>query len=183
LIDRDVAVHLARENDIPLQLADYNSFRIFLHNPIVASSIANLLKALLKSGSGLLSAEIKELLILRIASETGSEYEWAQHWRIARELGIPESKILAVRSLCDRTCFQDNEWTLLSLTDEILTRGTVSDIGWEECRRVLPTQQAQVEYVSIVAMFSALSVLLRTLDVPCEVRGGRSPANIDQMFE
>ncbi|MGW8652943.1 carboxymuconolactone decarboxylase family protein, partial [Nocardia salmonicida] len=40
----------------------------------------------------------RELVILRVAWRSGSEYEWAQHVRIATTLGITEEQIAAVRS-------------------------------------------------------------------------------------
>lgn len=182
LLDRDVAASLAEEHGVPTQLANYNSFRIFLHEPTIARSLANLLKTLLSSSDGALNAKKKELIILRVASETGSHYEWTQHWKLALGLGIPEDMLLAVKNWQQATCFDEIDLILLAATDEMLANGIFSDAIWDACRRVLPTAREQVEFVSVIAMFSALSMLLRAMEVPPETEGARPSAKLDSLF-
>jgi len=183
LLDRDVAGSLAEEHGVPSQLVNYNSFRIFLHEPAIARSLAILLKTLLSTGEGALSAKVKELIILRIASETGSRYEWTQHRKIARGLGISEDMLLAVKNWQQATCFDEIDLILLAATDEILATGMFSDASWNACRRVLPSAGEQVEFVSVIAMFAALSMLLRALDVPLDTEGVEPSSKLDSLFE
>jgi len=78
------------------QFADLSVFRILLHNPTVAREIGKTLTALLFDGN-VLDPRLRELVIMRIGWVTGSEYEWTQHWRVARGMQIPAEDLLAVR--------------------------------------------------------------------------------------
>ena len=56
------------------------------------------LRPLLRLGTSILTeqklnAALRELAILRVASRTGAEYEWAQHVRLAQQLGITDDAI------------------------------------------------------------------------------------------
>ena len=47
---------------------------------------------------GKLPADERELAILRVAVRCGSDYEWGQHVRIARDVGLDDVTIAAVRA-------------------------------------------------------------------------------------
>ena len=62
-------------------------FRILLQNEKVAGALANTLTTLLFTGNSL-DPRLRELIIMRLGWATNSVYEWTQHWRIARDMGI-----------------------------------------------------------------------------------------------
>lgn len=183
LLDHDAAMSIATENGIPPQLASYNSFRIFLHNPRVALTLSSVLRSFLLQGNGSLDIRTKELIILRIAWKTGSHYEWNQHLRIARGLGITEAALMAVKEWQHSADLQPSDLILLNATDELLAAGFMSDPVWEDCRSVLQSMDALVEFVSLVAVFAALSMVLRALDVPQEGDDASSEIDLNATFE
>ncbi len=71
-------------------MAKLSVFRIALRQPESPLALNGMLTALL--WNGVLDARLRELIIMRIGWRTGSEYEWTQHWRVARLLGVPEER-------------------------------------------------------------------------------------------
>ena len=90
------SVKRAEEVGILPQLAELNIFRTLLRHPKLAKVISNLLMMLLSDGNKL-DARLRELLIMRIGWVTSCDYEWTQHWPIAKMFGVEEEELLAVR--------------------------------------------------------------------------------------
>jgi 4-carboxymuconolactone decarboxylase len=67
---------------------------------------------------------LRELVILRSAVVTGTEYEWVQHEAIARMVGVSDEKISAVRNPGDE--FDPHELLVLQLVDGVIGDGTPS---------------------------------------------------------
>ena len=62
-----------------------NLYRILAHSPSVMRNYLRLGTSLIARAE--LSPKLRELVILRLAKLNGSEYEWAQHYPIAKEVG------------------------------------------------------------------------------------------------
>lgn len=97
LLDDATAETVAASVRIPKFVADLNIFRATLHRPQLARAM-NLLGAVLLQGDARPGADgaepsldprFRELAIMRVAWLTKSNYEWTQHWRIARAIGVP----------------------------------------------------------------------------------------------
>ena len=69
---------------------------------------------------------LRELMILRGAQLMRSEYEWAQHLKMARKMGVREAQIAALAGWRASGEFDDREKAALELA-EAVTRGDVSD--------------------------------------------------------
>ena len=69
---------------------------------------------------------LRELLILRGAQLMRSEYEWAQHLKMARRAGVREAQIAALAEWRDSAEFDATEQAALLLA-EAVTRGEVTD--------------------------------------------------------
>ncbi|MDH5578830.1 MAG: carboxymuconolactone decarboxylase family protein [Betaproteobacteria bacterium] len=69
---------------------------------------------------------LRELVILRGAQLMRSEYEWAQHLRMARKAGVPEAQIAALAGWRDSDAFDAREKAALLLA-EAVTKADVSD--------------------------------------------------------
>lgn len=70
--------------------------------------------------------ELRELVILRGAQLMRSEYEWAQHLKMARAAGVREAQIAALGDWRDSAEFDTTEKAALLLA-EAVTRAEVSD--------------------------------------------------------
>lgn len=70
--------------------------------------------------------KLRELVILRGAQLMRSEYEWAQHLKMARKAGVAEAQIAALALWRDSDGFDATEKAALELA-EAVTRGEVTD--------------------------------------------------------
>ena len=72
----------------------------------------------------------REILILRIGHLADCEYEWCQHVQIARQAGMTDGEISAVREGATAACWAENERALLDATDELKRDTHLSDRAW-----------------------------------------------------
>src|SRR6267142_5167498 len=70
--------------------------------------------------------ELRELIILRGAQMMSSEYEWAQHLKMARKVGVREEQIAKLADWRASDAFTDKEKAALAV-GEAVTQGRVSD--------------------------------------------------------
>lgn len=167
MLGLDEARRRAAERKIPEAMAELSVFRIALHQPGVADGLNTMLRELLWQGT--LDPRLRELIIMRIGWATRSVYEWTQHWRVARLLGVPEHDLLAVRDWRAAQCFGPRERAVLAATDETLLDGEISDETWLVCRSALGDDPALlVELVAAIGNWCLFSALLRSLQVPLE---------------
>ena len=164
-LSEEEAVVAAKAADLPEQMAPLNVFRVLLHHPKLTQAISGLLTTLLFRGK--LDARLRELVIMRIGWRTGSEYEWTQHWRVARQLGVSEADLLAVRDW-EPSDLGRAERAVLRATDETLGDGAISPATWKECEAVLPGREELLELVTAIGNWNLFSQLLRTLEIPLE---------------
>ncbi|WP_068924377.1 carboxymuconolactone decarboxylase family protein [Planobispora rosea] len=138
---------------------------------------------------GTLPARDRELAVLRTAHHRGSAYEWAQHVRLAREAGLTDAEIEAVRGtgtvgaeIGDGTAVPEvretgggHRWDpadrlVLDVADELHARGDLTDATWRAlCDRY--DEPGRIEIVMLVAHYDMLAVVLNTLRVPVEGPG------------
>jgi alkylhydroperoxidase family enzyme len=149
------------------QFADLSVFRILLHNPAVAREIGNTITALM-FGDNVLNARLRELVIMRIGWVTGSQYEWTQHWRVARGLKIPAEDLLAVRDWNNATQLAPADKAVLQATDDTLQHGCIQPETWAACCEHLGSEAERVELVAAIGNWSLIAQLLKSLQVPLE---------------
>ena len=92
------AKRLGKEYGVPSSMAHLNVFRVMLNHPELAAAVSNLLATLLYEANKL-DLRLRELIIMRIAWQTGSVYEWTQHWRVAEALGIDGESVVGVSAM------------------------------------------------------------------------------------
>ncbi|MCP4037078.1 MAG: carboxymuconolactone decarboxylase family protein [bacterium] len=166
MLSIDEAKKAASEARVSDAIAELSIFRILLRKPKLAKRVNDLLMTLLIGGD--LDARLRELIIMRIGWATGSVYEWTQHWRVALQLGVEESDLLAVRNWQDHSHWSDVDRAILRATDETLENGAISAETWAECARHLPSDTEQLELVGAIGTWRMISAILKSLDVPLE---------------
>ncbi len=149
------------------RLAELNVFRVLLHHPRLSQAISGLLGTLLFEGNEL-DPRLRELLILRIAWVTGSDYEWSQHWRVALGLEISPEDAAAVRLWQQSDRFSEADRAILRATDEVLADGVISRETWGQCEQHLGGAKELIELVVAIGNWRMFSVLLRSLEVPLD---------------
>jgi alkylhydroperoxidase family enzyme len=162
--DADAA---ARDAGIPEVMAGLSVFQVLLRHPHLAKAVNGLLSTLLFDGR--LDVRLRELVIMRIGWLSGSDYEWTQHWRVARSLGVTEQDLLAVRHGPTHPGFGPVEQAVLAAVDETVQTGRVSRPTWDACERHLGgDHQILLELVAAIGTWSMIATMLAILEVPHE---------------
>ncbi|MDN5892678.1 MAG: carboxymuconolactone decarboxylase family protein [Nocardioides sp.] len=108
-----------------------------------------------------------ELVILRVASRTGSDYEWTQHEGLGRRAGLTTAEVEAVsRPSPDASghLWRGRDRMLLTVTDELFDAGDVSDATWALMGQHLD-ERTCVELLMLVGHYRMLATTLRALRV------------------
>jgi AhpD family alkylhydroperoxidase len=120
---------------------------------------------------GKLPRDETELVILRVACNTGCDYEWAQHERIGRRAGLSAEEIARVREGAAAPGWSDRRRLLLSAADELHADGRIGDALWSGLSRELDEVQL-IELCMLVGHYEMLAMTLNSLDVQLEKRRG-----------
>ncbi|MCU1461704.1 MAG: carboxymuconolactone decarboxylase [Acidimicrobiales bacterium] len=132
-----------------------------------------------------LDSRLRELAIMRIGWLTESDYEWTQHWRIARKLGVPDDDLLGVRDWKAYAGFGPAERAVLMAADELVVDGSITATTFGECSEALQDDElVLLELVATLSTWRMIASILQSLDVPLEEGvdswppDGRSPADV-----
>ena len=109
---------------------------------------------------------LRELVILRGAQLMRSEYEWAQHLKMARKAGISEAQIQALSSWKSSNLFDAREKAALGLA-EAVTQGKVSDEVYAEAMRHFDHHD-YVELSITAAFYAMVGRMLDAMGVQLE---------------
>lgn len=105
-----------------------NIFRTLAHNGRVLQHMASLGGVFLVAGT--LPIRLREIVILRVGSNTRCEYEFAQHVRIGMQSGLSEAECLALLEADPGGDFDDDERTAVAMVDELCAADMVSAETW-----------------------------------------------------
>jgi alkylhydroperoxidase family enzyme len=110
-----------------------------------------------------------ELVILRVAHNCGSEYEWRQHERIAQRAGLSAEQVRRVREGAEAGGWSGRQALLLRAADELHADRELSDGLWDELRPLLADTEL-IELCMLVGHYEMLAMTLNTLRVQPEAR-------------
>src|ERR1700685_539874 len=130
-----------------------NLFRMLANAPALIGPTLRLREAILTKSE--LGPKLRELVILRVARETGSEYEWVQHERIARLVGLSDEEIAGV---------ENDQRAALRLVDALLASrdATPSEELVAEVERELGRAQL-LELILTTGSYAMLGALMRAV--------------------
>ena len=109
---------------------------------------------------------LRELLILRGAQVMGSEYEWAQHLKMARKAGVPERQIAALSTWKASSEFSETERAALAIAEDV-TRGKVSEETYAEAMRHFD-HKTYVELALTAGFYAMVGRMLDAMGVQLE---------------
>jgi 4-carboxymuconolactone decarboxylase len=112
-----------------------------------------------------LAPRYREMLILRIGWLCKAEYEWGQHVLFAKEAGLSDDEIEAVKN-DDRhnPIWNPLENALLSAVDELHSDAFISDHTWKTLSLDLETRQI-MDLVFTVGHYNLVSMAVKTFRV------------------
>lgn len=121
-----------------------------------------------------LTGRAREILILRIGWLCGSEYEWAQHVRVARREGMSDEEIHRVARGPDAPGWDGFEATLLRAADELHRADTISERTWNALAERYGAAEL-IDVVITVAGYRMVSIALNSLGTELEPGRERFP--------
>lgn len=132
----------------------------------------NSVRHYMRLGSSLLSqvkldARLRELSILRVAVLCDSYYEWCQHEKIARQVGVSEEKIAGVRLGPGETCFNALERLVLEYTDEVTKQVKSTDEVFYKLAEHFEHREL-VELTLVIGFYNMIARFLENTEVQME---------------
>jgi alkylhydroperoxidase family enzyme len=149
----------AREGRRPIAL-----YRALANAPGLLEPYSALAQALRHGGST--PREVRELVVLRVAQLTRSDYEWSHHRKMAEGEGIPAGKVRALARWRESDAFGDAERAALRLADEAHELA-VSDETVAELERFYAPAEI-VELVMVASLYEAVARMIQGLGVVVE---------------
>ena len=131
------------------------------------------LKGFVRMGNALLyrcelDPVLRELAIVRVGRLSRAAYEVFQHERIAREVGVAEEKIAALRdATIEAPAFTDNEKAVLRFADDVVRNVKASDKNLKAVQAFL-SPGAVIELTLTVGYYMMVCRFLETTGVEGE---------------
>lgn len=116
---------------------------------------------------GNLPREDTELVILRVAANTGSHYEWHQHVLLGLRCGLPADRIAAAVEGPLAGGWTPRQEALLRCCDELHAAHALSDETWGDLAAELGERDL-IELLMLVGAYEGLAMTLNGLGVQTE---------------
>lgn len=118
---------------------------------------------------GTLPRRDAELVILRVAWQCGTAYEWWQHVPLALRAGLGGCQITAVTHDTRSADLSERQQMLLAFTDDLLARRALSEATWQAAARQL-TDPEVIELCLLVGHYVGLATAIGGLGIQLEQR-------------
>lgn len=145
-------------------------FAIWMRLPEIAENANHFGNALRLNGK--LDRRLFELAILVVARRWTAQYEWFAHEPAAREAGVPEAVIDAIRSGRPPAFDREDESFVYDVVTELNTTTTVSEKSYERGIATLGLDLF-IELITTVGFYALVAMVLNTFDAP--VPGNAKP--------
>jgi AhpD family alkylhydroperoxidase len=159
-VQRSLSVMLPPERCNPKDAS--NALATFVNHPALTKAFLRFNVHLLYSST--LPPRIRELAILRVAHRRDCTYEWTHHVGLAKEAGLSDEEIAAVRR-----GEADDEFDRAVLTgvDELDEKSQLSDETWAALGERLDDRQ-RMDYIFTVGCYTLLAMAFNTFGVQLE---------------
>jgi AhpD family alkylhydroperoxidase len=137
-------------------------YQVLLNSPPIADGWEKMLTAVRNRTT--LPADLRELVILRVAVLNHAPFEFDAHAPIALAEGISNAKLEALREPAPGAVFSELERAALRLTDTMTRDVQVSDAVFEPLRAHFDAQ-GLVELVATIAAYNMVSRFLEALHI------------------
>jgi 4-carboxymuconolactone decarboxylase len=140
----------------------YNVFTTMVNHPDLARDWLTFAGHVLSRST--LPPREREILILRIGWLCGAEYEWAQHVRIGKRVGLTEGDLQHIRQGPDTADVSKHDRLLLKAVDELHGDSFISDETWNGLAETYDTRQ-MMDLVFAVGQYNLVSMALNSFGV------------------
>ncbi len=141
-----------------------NVFATLAQHPTLCQGWIPFARHVLSPTSSTITVRDREIVILRIGFLCQAEYEWAQHVRLARKVGISEDEINQIKAGPDADGLSEKDALLLRATDELHQNAKISDPVWQGLTAYYDMQQ-MMDIVFAVGNYNLVSMALNSFGV------------------
>ena len=131
-----------------------------LRHPDLYQRITDLAVQLL--GRGVLTPRDRELVVLRVGWLCQAPYEWGEHVRIAKQVGLTSEEIERVTQGSSAPGWTKHEAAILHAAEELHETAMISDGTWEDLSEELDDQQL-IELPVLIGQFTLVAYLQNAL--------------------
>jgi alkylhydroperoxidase family enzyme len=117
--------------------------------------------ALLQPGR-VLDPKYRELAILRAGIVGDSKFEYSQHMKVARMVGIADDKLNAIKGWATSDKFDPSERAIMAAADELVARNLIEDATFAALKRHFSDEQI-MELVFVIATWRMHGIIVRAL--------------------
>ncbi len=121
---------------------------------------------------GKLPRRDSELVILRVAHNTGCAYEWGHHERLGQRAGLSAEEVERVRSGPEAPGWSPRQQLLLRAADETHAEGEIGDELWSQLAAEFD-ERLLIELCLLIGHYEMLAMTLKSLRVQPEAPAGR----------
>ena len=137
-------------------------YRMLLHSPPLAEGWLGFLTAVRQRLT--LRADLRELVIMRVAILNGAPYEADQHAPIALREGVTQRQLDTLAHWTEADCFDAGQRAVLALTDTMTRQVQVPAKVLDSVRGWLGEREL-VELVATIAAYNMVSRFLEALHI------------------
>jgi len=109
-----------------------------------------------------LDAKLRELAIMRTGIVGDSRFEYSQHLKVARMVGVPEEKLAAIKGWTTSDLFTTVERAVMAATDEMLSRTLVEDETFAALQKHLSDAEI-LELFVVIGLWRMHGLIVRAL--------------------
>jgi alkylhydroperoxidase family enzyme len=109
-----------------------------------------------------LPAKLRELAVLRTGIVGESRFEYSQHLKVARMVGVSEDKLAAIKGWAVSDKFSGVERAVMQATDEIVGRNLVEDATFAALKSHLSDEQI-MELFYVIGLWRMHGMIVRAL--------------------
>ncbi len=142
-----------------------NIFRVLMNHPLLAREWGRF-GAYILSEKQTLSPRDREFAILRIGWLNQSPYEFEQHKRISKQLGITDDEMERITK-GPKAGWNTHDAAILQAADDLFENSIVSDETWKTLSATYNTQQ-MMDLVFTIGQYNLVSWALNSCGVPLD---------------
>lgn len=137
-------------------------YSILLHMPVMAQHLETLRLYLRDEAS--LAPRLQELVMITVAREMDCSYIWYAHAGTARQAGVKDAVVDALRERRDPADLDPHEAAVLEVTRELIRNRKLSKPAFDRATALLG-QRGMMTLVNLVACYAVLAYNMNAYDL------------------
>jgi 4-carboxymuconolactone decarboxylase len=161
----DPATMTPENREFLADLPQLNISRMLAGSPSMFQPLTRVFNAYLNDGS--LTAELREIVILRVGYLRDSDYEVSNHLRVAKLIDMDPARVDALVPGQDQAVFTQGERDILRFVDEVVQDGGASQSAFDAVASFMSPPE-MIELTVVIGVYTMVSQICATFDIEPE---------------